>query len=427
MEISIPQSTALPVSPRPRQKKKKTSKPPGHIIPQRRHRHGTTKTNTKTKTSALSLLSLSLLASTPALAADILRFGPGLLPNCAYSCVELYSAQYECPATTTAPAACFCKSTFLAPLLSGSGGICPGACPPGAGAEEVAAWFDGACGNFKGTKPDETKPDPKTPSDKEDGGDKKDNNNDNDKDNKNTPAVNQATKAVDWWRANWQWFLIAFLLITIPLGCYALFFPCRKWARKQIIQRRARRHPSLMPGAIPPPFPPPMPQTATLGIIDPRYAYGGLTSPRLASVPPPPEGAFRNGAVGDPYSPSMTRVVGGANGGYFPANHVYEANVAGASMHEGGVLLVPSPPLPPPPPPPQPTSVRQESWERKVRGEFENRKSLGEKIAFWKGSGGGGKGQQQLGYDVEEGGSVSGTSSHGRSRGNSNVGHGEKR
>lgn len=96
---------------------------------------------------------------------------------------------------------------------------------------------------------------------------------------------------------------------------------------------------------------------------DNPYANGGLASP---GPPPIPTGTFTNQQWADPYSPSLTR-----DGiGYFPH---YVA-----------------------PPTPSPLgAVRQESWERRVREEFEGKKSIGEKLAFWKKNQKGGGGEEE--------------------------------
>lgn len=85
---------------------------------------------TKRKPHVLQLvLALALAAHA---AADILRFGDGALPSCAYDCQPLYAAQYEC---ANGDAACFCARVGEE--------ICADVC---AGeSRRVAAWVAGEC------------------------------------------------------------------------------------------------------------------------------------------------------------------------------------------------------------------------------------------------------------------------------------------
>lgn len=120
---------------------------------------------------------------------------------------------------------------------------------------------------------------------------------------------------------------------------------------------------------------------------DTRYANGGVSSP---GIPPVPTGALSN--VDEQwthaFSPSLTR-----DGlGYFPH---YVA---------------------PPSPPPvglvggsraSPRTERQDSWERRVREEYEGKKSIGERLSFWKKAGGRG-GEGGVEQAKEENGLVQG-------------------
>jgi len=74
-----------------------------------------------------------------------------------------------------------------------------------------------------------------------------------------------------------------------------------------------------------------------------------------------------SGPFADPFSPSLTR----DGVGYFPHYVVPPTpSIAGSSR--------------PSPGPAGPVAVRQESWERRVRGEYEGKKTIGERLAFWK-------------------------------------------
>lgn len=77
------------------------------------------------------LLALALAAAGHA-AAEILRFGDGALPNCAYDCQALYAAQYECG---DGDLACFCarvRERICADVCAGE-------------SRQVAGWVAGEC------------------------------------------------------------------------------------------------------------------------------------------------------------------------------------------------------------------------------------------------------------------------------------------
>ncbi|KAF8472829.1 hypothetical protein BDZ91DRAFT_451537 [Kalaharituber pfeilii] len=155
---------------------------------------------------------ISIITLPAVVTAELLQFGPDALPHCAYDCVPLWSAQYECQMETV-PGACFCKSSYLVPLLRGDGSsVCEAICPEGQGGAEVRSWFERVCVAFMGQpgNPQEDpstgnppKEDPNNPNDDPknpdgDGGGK-------DSDTKN-PGLdlgpNQAEKAIDWWKNN---------------------------------------------------------------------------------------------------------------------------------------------------------------------------------------------------------------------------------
>ncbi|KAF8451552.1 hypothetical protein BGX38DRAFT_1142090 [Terfezia claveryi] len=287
-------------------------------------------------TAILYTTSFPILAS-----ADILQFGPGALPDCAYQCRPLWSAQYDCPGENAA-GDCFCRSKYLGILNQGGGGsLCESNCPETSGAAEIRAWYDNVCASFIKTSPNTpiTTTRLQNPTDTPTVIDQTSNNGTRTPDGNTSANQDGRNKAVEWWKKNWYWFLLAFLFITIPIGAYALWFPCRKWARRQIIQRRSR--PSLPP-------------------VDPGdnlYANGGPVSP---GIPPIPPGVFTNETWGDPFSPSLTR------------------DGVGYSPH---YIVPPTPSIVgsgrPFPAPAGPIATRQESWERRVRGNMRGRRRLG--------------------------------------------------
>jgi len=99
--------------------------------------------------TTLTTLIAIFTASFPTLAsADILQFGPGALPNCAYQCRPLWSAQYECTRESVA-GECFCRSKYLDILNQGGGGsLCEADCPETSGGAEIRTWYVRVCASF---------------------------------------------------------------------------------------------------------------------------------------------------------------------------------------------------------------------------------------------------------------------------------------
>lgn len=111
------------------------------------------------------------------------------------------------------------------------------------------------------------------------------------------------------WKRNYAFFVLAFLVVTVPIICYAVAIPLRKWCKRQLIRRRPRSQAYMEDIA---------PYTSVFGPDGSRH---NLSS---AGVPPDPENVI--------------------------------------------------PPV---------TSVRQESWEARVRDQFAPKKTLGKRMMFW--------------------------------------------
>lgn len=111
------------------------------------------------------------------------------------------------------------------------------------------------------------------------------------------------------WKKNCAFFIIAFLAVTVPILCYAIAIPLRKWCKRQLIRNRPR-----------------------------SQAYMEDVGPYTSVFAP-----------------------GGSRDGHRSA----------------GVL--PDPENVPPPV----ESIRQDSWEARVRDQFASKKTLGRKMRFW--------------------------------------------
>jgi len=148
-------------------------------------------TTITTLTAILFTTSFPILAS-----ADILQFGPGALPGCAYQCRPLWSAQYDCHGETVA-GECFCRSKYLGILNQGGGGsLCEADCPEASGGAEIRAWYDSVCASFKNgqTPPPTTTTHLQSPTETP-----KRNNGTSTEDGNTLADQNQNNKAVEWY------------------------------------------------------------------------------------------------------------------------------------------------------------------------------------------------------------------------------------
>ncbi|KAI5789076.1 hypothetical protein EDC01DRAFT_631124 [Geopyxis carbonaria] len=269
------------------------------------------------------LLNLASFAA----AEELLQFNTSALPACAYNCAPLYSAQYDCARTggDGARVDCFCKSALV------KGQRCERVCGF-AEQRRVVAWVRGRCGEEVMTV-DKGKGEGGA-----EGAGKKDAAGDKDKDtdtdtagdintmstDNNAPST--AEKQASWsvrslppscahplttprWRKNYPYFLLAFILTTVPPALFAASIPLRRHLRQR---RRALSMPPYVPPAV--------------VQIDTPYSYGG----------------------GGSYGSSAGRSGGGGSS-------VGMARSEADSMRP----VVPS--------------TRQESWERRLRESFENR------------------------------------------------------
>lgn len=160
------------------------------------------------------------------------------------------------------------------------------------------------------------------------------------------------------WKKNYPFFILAFLVVTVPILFYAFAVPIRKWAKRQLVQNRPRRQSNMEELG-----------TGAGGFMFPRSPGGSAVwaggAPAAGSG-----GSFMGGAAGGGG--------GGAGSRHGSSTHALDG------PSSSGVFATEV--LPPPQQPPSPrdaqVSTRQESWERRVRAQFARGKSF--RLKFWK-------------------------------------------
>lgn len=226
--------------------------------------------STRTMSSAIGLL-VCLLFVAAARAQDILVFGDIGLPDCAHSCVDLYSAQYDCQNVVNS-VACFCGNSFI--TTKPKGWRCDEVCTTEGEREKVAAFLATTCGSWADVKVEGKV-------DRKDNGTAVPSST-----NSSTPATPtvvvtptgesagnepEPTKATNWPRKNWPYVLGVFLFIAISALAFIFAGPLRKYFRRQITKRHIHKsgegsphyrapstsHPSRISFEYPP-LPPPL-------------------------------------------------------------------------------------------------------------------------------------------------------------------------
>ncbi|KAG0640360.1 hypothetical protein HOY80DRAFT_1042084 [Tuber brumale] len=288
------------------------------------------------------------------------------LPVCAFDCNPLWAAQYACSGLASGDAVkCFCVEVGW--VQGGSGGSgngngsgwgrCDNACgDSGGGRVRVKEWLGRVCGVGSGSNGDNNGGSGRGPGETggrgNEGSTAPPNNNGTNTTNPAGPtqdAADQAAKARAWWKKNYPFFILAFLVVTVPILLYAFAIPIRKWAKRQIIKSRPRRQSN-------------MEQLGSGGFIFPRSAGGSAVW-----------------ATGAPTTGSCGSFMGGGGGGGSRRGSAANA-LDGPSSN--GVFTTEV--LPPPQQPPRDTQVsaRQASWERRVRAQFS--RGNGFRLKFWK-------------------------------------------
>lgn len=262
-----------------------------------------------------------LLFATPVWAADILVFNDSTgLPVCALQCSALTTAEVECAAASgSEQLKCFCDSSSIRWKDRDWDG-CNDVCVNGTDRERVGAWMEVTCGS----------------EDVEDGW--VDNGNtiigdispsDIQSDAEKKAAIHDS-RVRQWWSRNYPFFVLAFLVITIPILCYGIAIPMRRWAKRQLNPR----------------------PDDSMEDITPYKSIFASTGSRHSQLP------------------FVTTTENG--------EHII-------TIPQDQVLVVESI-QPPPSTADIEASVRQDSWEERVRGQFETErsKSLKERLMFWK-------------------------------------------
>jgi hypothetical protein len=135
------------------------------------------------------------------------------------------------------------------------------------------------------------------------------------------------TKKKNRWHRNYPFFILAFLMITIPILCYGIAIPMRRWAKRQLNPR----------------------PDDSMEDITPYKSIFASTGSRHSQAP------------------FITTTINGEHIITIPQEQVLVAE-------------------PPPSTADIEASVRQDSWEARVRDQFETKesKSLKERLMFWK-------------------------------------------
>jgi hypothetical protein len=304
-------------------------------------------------------------------AQDILAFNDTTgLPNCAYSCTDLYSAQYDCQSAGDR-VGCFCGTGYITTKANDWG--CDEVCMVEEDKKRVTAFLAATCGTEE-EHTGEDNNDQKT----EGNGNENDNNEVSGSDNTTNTAEDkpskkgsQTEKAMNWygpahlllviweptsdhgrWRKNWPYFFLAFMLVAIAILVVAFAGPVRKFIRRQIIGRRTRHSGQGVPPYWAPAAPAP---TVSSAHAPSRYYSNAYNSTALRTW----DGYLSSGAIGA-YS--------GTAGPLGPALTPPPGQPGIRTLFATQLSAEPSP--------------RQESWERRIRREYEGRGWS--RLAFWR-------------------------------------------
>ncbi|KAF8542249.1 hypothetical protein BDD12DRAFT_825683 [Trichophaea hybrida] len=314
-------------------------------------------------------------------AQDILVFDNTTgLPNCAHDCPDLYSAQYECPPGGDR-VDCFCDSGYVSSKPQGWG--CDNSCTTKTERERVAAFLTTTCGTQEDEQ-DNARP----ANDKNHLGGSNSTNTDSTTDP-------QAAKAANWWRNNWFYFFLAFMLVAIAVLALAFTGPIRKYLRRQSIKRRSRQSSQGIPYWEP---------------SAPGFKISSVTQTRRYSDP-----------LSDPLSPPVQEYYYGSGGlkaprpqrglglSYINSGGLGSYSEVGTPSDPGPQSHGPGPALTLPPGPTIRTlfashaavSTRQESWERRMREEHRKKGWFARK--FWRGGNAGDDSEKPygaVGYNI---------------------------
>jgi len=310
------------------------------------------------------------------------------LPACAYECQQLWAAQFNCSGLTGSNVVgCFCVQVGWVQGGSGSSGSdsgsgwrgCDSVCGESGGVRaRVGQWLGRVCGSgVSGSSGNGNvnKTEPGRP--EEPGSPKVNGQNTTNDDPAAKNGADQAVRARAWfvalplpciytllttprWKKNYPFFILAFLVVTVPILLYAFAVPIRKWAKRQVIQNRPRRQ-------------------SNMEELGSGVGPGGF----VFAQPPGGSGVWTAGAPAARSSEGfMGGAAGGGSGGVAGSRHGSSTQALDGPSSSGVFATEVLPPPQQPQPRDNRVSTRQESWERRVRAQFS--RGGGFRLMFWK-------------------------------------------
>ncbi|CCX29949.1 hypothetical protein FPQ18DRAFT_313685 [Pyronema domesticum] len=172
---------------------------------------------TRKRKAIFSIVLLVLFLVASVCGHDILVFNDTTgLPSCAYSCKDLYSAQFECPPGANG-VGCFCNSQFISKKSATWG--CDESCVVEGNRRRVSGFLSAVCGTR---------------------GSGNEGNDDAKSDITDAKKDPQTEKVSDWWKRNWPYFFLSFMIVFIVILTLAFVGPIRRYIRRQIISGHSR-------------------------------------------------------------------------------------------------------------------------------------------------------------------------------------------
>ncbi|KAA8911002.1 hypothetical protein FN846DRAFT_917293 [Sphaerosporella brunnea] len=251
----------------------------------------------KARAFTWSLVLLCVFMAT-ARAQEILVFNSTTgLPDCAYSCTDLYSAQYDCQHYTGNRTSCFCETSYIDTKPKGWG--CDEVCPINTDRQRVSKYLQAVCGTSLGVDSTDNLPNNNNNNNTTTEGGNSHNSTATVSDDKsNETNDSRSEKGAHWWRKNWPFFFLALMVVITSILVLAFAGPLRKYLRR----RRSRQ----LAQATMPTYWPPAAAASTISSVHPpsRHYSNAYSSMSTRSK----EGYLSSGMLDTPapLSPAIT-------------------------------------------------------------------------------------------------------------------------